>query len=400
MPTIPELRSIIANIAALVIAGLVVALEIWTIAPGPTLATLALAVIVPEAAPWGVAACLAAIAIAQILARGWARTVATVLSAFALGFAIVPFFFVHTAIANADREMRLALGPDYAVAAPDRDRARMTATPFNLATSFAGYPRDTAIRDDLGLRVQTRDGTRLRLDLYRPETSGMHATIVLIYGGAWRFGSRSDVAQRARAYASLGYTAIAVEYRHAPAFRYPTQIEDVQDALASIARHATDWDVDRTRIAIVGYSAGAELALLAAYAPEPVTVKAVIAFYAPVDLIGGYTYPPVPDPARVRAILTNYIGGAPAQEGAKYAAASPIAHIRAGLPATLLIGGARDELVRLGFQHEMRDRLRVQSDVVAAIDLPWSNHAFDELQNGLGGQISRYFTERFLAATL
>jgi len=400
MPTTAELRTIIGSIAALVLAGLILALEIWTVVPGPTIPTLVLAIVVPEAAVWGVCICLAIIALVQGISRGWARVVATVLAAGALGCAIVPLCFVHGAIAEADREMQLALGPDYAVAASDRARARMLAVPFNPVTSFAGYSHDDAIRDDLALRVIMRDGTRLRADLYRPGADGPHPAVILIYGGAWRFGARSDVAERARAYAALGYTTIAVDYRHAPAFHYPTQIEDVRDAIASIARHATDWDVDPSHVAIIGYSSGAELALLAAYAPEPLTIKAVVAFYAPADLVQGYALPPVPDPTGVRGILTAYIGGTPAQEPAKYIAASPLAHVRASLPPTLLIGGGRDELVRLAFQHEMRDRLRVQGVPVASIDLPWSNHAFDEVPNGLGGQIGRYYTERFLAATL
>jgi acetyl esterase/lipase len=117
-------------------------------------------------------------------------------------------------------------------------------------------------------------------------------------------------------------------------------------------------------------------------------------------LNGGYALPPVPDPTNVQAILANYIGGTPAQKPAEFAQASPIAHVRSGLPPTLLIGGARDELVRLAFQHAMRDRLHLQHDVVVSIDLPWSNHSFDEIPNGLGGQIARYYTERFFAATL
>ncbi|MBD5653612.1 MAG: alpha/beta hydrolase, partial [Candidatus Eremiobacteraeota bacterium] len=80
--------------------------------------------------------------------------------------------------------------------------------------------------------------------------------------------------------------------------------------------------------------------------------------------------------------------------------ASPLAHVRSGLPPTLLIAGARDELVPLRFQRAMRDALRASGVPVAAIELPWSNHAFDAIPNGLGGQIARSATVRFLAATL
>jgi acetyl esterase/lipase len=393
-------RIIIGNIAALVLGGLLVGLEIWTVAPGPTLPTLILAVAVPEGAPWGIAVCVVALVLIQCIARSGARRVATALGAVALGCAIVPLLFVNAAIAAADRELHLALGPAYAALARERDPAPAWRAPFNLATSFLGYSHDTAIRSDLDLPVRTRDGARLGLDVYRPAEHGKHATVVLIYGGAWRSGTRGDVAERARAYASLGYTTIAIDYRHAPAFHYPTQIEDVQDALATIARNANVWEVDRSRVALVGHSSGGELALLAAYSPGPLTVKAVVAFYSPIDLAQGYALPPVPDPADVREILTAYIGGIPLNLPAQYVAASPIAHVRRGLPPTLLIGGRRDELVLPAFQYEMHDRLRRVGVPVALIDLPWSNHVFDEVPGGVGGQIARAFTERFLAATL
>jgi acetyl esterase/lipase len=223
---------------------------------------------------------------------------------------------------------------------------------------------------------------------------------VVIYGGAWLFGSRAQSAELATALARLGYTAIAIDYRHAPRYRFPTQINDVRDALAAIANNAHDWDVDPQRVAILGRSAGAELALLAAYDPGPLRIRAAIGYYAPIDLVQGFHVPPRPDPDDVRTVLELYLGGPPALRMNAYAAASPIAHVRPGLPPTLLIGGGRDEVVRLAFSHEMRSVLRSHGDRVVALDLPWSNHAFDTIANGTAGQLARYYTERFLAATL
>src|SRR5471032_2879458 len=152
------MRFIFGSIAALVLAGLAVALEMWTIVPGPTLATLILAVGIPELAPWGVLVCAAILALVQALSRGWPRIVATVLAAGALGCAIVPLMFVNATIAAADNDFRHAFGLDYAVAASDRQRARMTATPISLVTSFAGFSRTPAIREGARFSVITRDG--------------------------------------------------------------------------------------------------------------------------------------------------------------------------------------------------------------------------------------------------
>jgi acetyl esterase/lipase len=129
-------------------------------------------------------------------------------------------------------------------------------------------------------------------------------------------------------------------------------------------------------------------------------VRAAIGYYAPVDLLAGYRQPPRPDPLGVDAIVASYIGGTPDDRMSDYVAGSPIDRVRPGLPPTLLISGGRDEVVRPLFQTELRDRLRGRGDRVAALTIPWSNHAFDSIPNGTGGQLARYYTERFLTATL
>lgn len=391
---------ILGNIAALILGGLVLAIEMWVIVPAPTIGALALGVVAPEIAPWAIVIGVALVALVHVIANGWARTVATVALALAVGCAIVPFALLRGTLEQNDREMRVALGPDYVDAASDRARAQLTPAPYRLATSFSGFPPANDIRIDRNLGVTTADGTRLSLDLYRPEARGPHPTVIVIYGGAWIFGKPADSAELARALAATGDTAIAIDYRHAPKYRFPTQLDDVRAAIATIAHNARAWDVDPARVAVLGRSAGAELALLAAYAPEPLTIKAAIGYYSPVDLVQGWNIPPDPDPANVRRILLAYLGAPPADRMSAYVAASPLAHIGPNLPPTLLIGGGRDELVRLSFQHEMRDALRVHGDRVASLDLPWANHAFDTIPNGISGQIARYYTERFLAATL
>jgi acetyl esterase/lipase len=272
--------------------------------------------------------------------------------------------------------------------------------PYDVRLALQGFGDSNAVRVRANLPVRTRDGTDLALDLYLPPAAGMHPAVVVIYGGAWIFGSRAASVELARSLAQLGYAAIAIDYRHAPQFQFPTQIDDVRDALQTVAHHAAAWEIDPRRVAILGRSAGAELALLAAYDRGPLPIRAAIGYYAPTDLVGGFAFPPQPDPANVRRILLAYLGGTPEQRMNRYLAGSPLAHVRTGLPPTLLIIGGRDELVRPAFQHELRDALRRHGDRVASLDVPWSNHAFDAVPNGTGGQLARFYTERFLAATL
>jgi acetyl esterase/lipase len=380
-------------------AALAFCVDIWSVVPAPTLPLLALAVIVPELAPWSVLVTLVALLLVLRCTLGRTRIVTVGLTLVALSCAAYPLAMLPATLASANASLaslRTARSTASPAAAPERNALQ---TPFDVRLAFTGFAAIRDVRVER-LSVVTRDGIRLGLDLYRMPGRGARPTLVLVYGGAWIFGSLADLAELGRSFARLGYTVIAIDYRHAPQFRFPTQRNDVDDALETIARHASAWDVDPKRVALFGRSAGAELVLLAAYRPQPLRIRAVVGYYSPTDLVRGYASPPVPDPADIRAILRTYVGGTPAQRPAAYAAASPITSVRPGLPPTLLVGGARDELIRLSLQYELRDALTAASDPVVSIALPWSNHAFDSIPSDVGGQIARYYTQRFLAATL
>ncbi len=86
-----------------------------------------------------------------------------------------------------------------------------------------------------------RGGGGLALDLYRPRGTAALPLVVAVYGGAWRFGARADLAPLARWYAARGYAVAAVDYRHAPRSHFPAQLDDVEDALRALAAHAPAW---------------------------------------------------------------------------------------------------------------------------------------------------------------
>jgi acetyl esterase/lipase len=363
------------NAVAVGFAGLTFAVAMWTVVPAPNLPLLVLAVAAPELAPYGFVVALAALLLALRAARGRARPIAVVLAALAVGCFAWPLVAAPFAWAGAHRALAAAGVPPL--------RARSLA----------------AVDELHDVPVPLRGGGALALDLYRPHGSADVPLVVAIYGGAWAFGARADVAPLARWYAARGYAVAAIDYRHAPRHRFPAQLDDVEDALRALAAHARAWHVDPARTALFGRSAGGQLALLAAQRPQPLTVRAVVGYYAPTDLVNGYADPPRPDPAGVRRILSAYLGGPPdAAHRAAYERAAPLAHART-TPSALLVIGDRDQLVLPEFQRAFAARVRAAGTRVVALELPWANHAFDEV-DGLGAALTRAATLRFLDATL
>jgi acetyl esterase/lipase len=243
-------------------------------------------------------------------------------------------------------------------------------------------------------------GVPLHIDVYQPTRSGRFPVLVQVYGGAWQRGVPSDKSSFASWLASSGYVVIAIDYRHAPAWRWPAQIDDVNDALAWVGAHAHEYDGDTSRVVLMGRSAGAHLATMAGWFTSPIHIRGVVSYYGPVDLAEAFKNPPSPDPLRIRSVEEALLGGTLDQMPDRYADASTITHIRAGttpLPPTLLIYGGRDHIVEPKYGAILVKALRARGTSVAYLEIPWADHAFDEVFNGPSSQLALYHTERFIA---
>ncbi len=129
------------------------------------------------------------------------------------------------------------------------------------------------------------------LDLYLPASAAiakpgqaLTPTIVFVHGGSWTGGDKEDMQEAAQAAVDLGYVAISVNYRLAPEHRWPSQRRDVVSALRWIHSHAPDLHVDRSRIVVIGSSAGGEVAASAlTQGAGRKLARGLITLSAPVD---------------------------------------------------------------------------------------------------------------------
>ncbi|MEG4345128.1 alpha/beta hydrolase [Microcoleus sp. A003_D6] len=375
-------------------------LSFWVIVPAPTLFLYPLAVGAPEISPWLVA--INAIALLLNLPRrhqGKVYIILSICNLFALILGLLPLMQFPAANAAIATQMQAVLGENYLAAVPQSDRAQLRPQPFILADSFRGIPiRD--VRIDRTIVFANPDGVSLKLNLYRPMQIGKYPEIITLYGGAWLRGNPDYNEEFSRYMAAQGYCVVAIDYRHAPKYQFPAQLEDVQAALSYIKNHADDWEIDLNRIALMGRSAGAHLAMLTAYNSIVLPVRAVVNYYGPNDLIGGYNDPPFPDAIDVRAVLRAFLGGTPDELNQLYRQASPINYVKPNLPPSLLVYAGRDHIVQAKFGRSLYERLRATGNRAILLEIPWAEHAFDAVFNGPSNQLALYYTERFLAHAL
>ena len=349
-------------------AALLLFLTCWSVIPAPIMLVFPLAVGGPELSPWLIGA---AVIVGALARKNRAALPVCGISLLCSAVPLAALLATRQTRSEAFRQT---------VNAPET--ARLTST------------RSIQIRPNIPYAV--RGGT-LHMIIYGPAEAGQYPAVVMIYGGAWRSGSPGDSAEFARHMASRGYVVCAIDYRHAPEFQFPVQLEDVQEGLVFLRRHAAEYQIDGTRLALLGRSSGGHLALLAAYQPSLVPVRAVVAYYAPSNLIKGYEDVPVPDPIGVRGVLESFVGGPPAHLRERYEQASPFTYAAGPVPPTLLIQGGRDHIVKPTFARELDSKLRSSGNRAVLLELPWSEHAFDAIFTGTGNREALDYTERFLS---
>jgi acetyl esterase/lipase len=381
----------------LAVAALLFFLSLWVLLPPPTYPLLVLAVGAPELSPWLIVVALA-VAIPAVgraahyrIAR---RTV--ILAGAAAVLAAIPLLRFSGSAARFDGAMRHVLGEQYLCAVPAKVRRAMRPHPLDPIELFRGL-RPAGARITRGVTYAENDGVSLKMDVYRPVAAGNHPAVIQIYGGAWQRGAPRDNAAFASYLAAHGYVVFAIDYRHAPRWRWPAQLADVRAALAWIGRHAAEYDADAGRLALLGRSSGAQLAMVAAYSSDVSPVRAVVSYYGPVDLVEGYRHPPRPDPLDVRRIEEAFLGGHPDDIGKRYREASPITYAVRPQPPTLLVYAGRDHVVEPRFGFMLRERLRANGTKAVLLEIPWAEHGFDAVTGGPSAQLALYHTERFLA---
>ena len=129
--------------------------------------------------------------------------------------------------------------------------------------------------------VEDVDADGVRCRLYLPETGGLTQTgcLVFLHGGGFVFGDLDTHDGQSRRIANrTGMAVLAVDYRRPPEHRFPAAPDDVDTALAWLVVQAAGWGLDPGRLAVIGDSAGANLALVAALRNPNLFAAAVLVY--------------------------------------------------------------------------------------------------------------------------
>jgi len=213
----------------------------------------------------------------------------------------------------------------------------------------------------------------LTLDAFVPAGKGPFPTCIIVHGGGYTKGDKTSYVKPLFAPLSqAGFAWFSINYRLAPAHRWPACVEDVRAAIAWVKAHADQYHVDVNRIALIGESAGAHLAAFAVVGgPKESQVAAVVPFYGAFD----------------RELQTRHFNRLGASTIALFgvtelndetwrllreSSVNPLLH--SGLPPFLLIHGDQDQQVPLKQSIQFQKQMKELGNDCELIVIPGGGH--------------------------
>lgn len=351
------------------------------------------AIVVAEFGHWLVALPLGLALIAVATTDGGLRVACVALCGFAMVAFLRPAFSACRMASDMPVNLRLAF--DGQAAPPAFSVARLYFHPRirqgKVITEVVAQP----------------DGEVLKLDFYPPANSGPTPAkpapcIVVVHGGGWDSGDRTQLAEWNSRWAARGYAVAAVSYRLAPKSIWPAQRDDVLAAIAWLKMHAVALGFDPTQLVLLGRSAGGQLAAAVGYGARDPAIRGVVSLYAPHDMRFAWSVSREDDALNSINLMRQYFGGPPdtPERVARYESASGQLLARSDSPPTLLLHGAPDTLS--WDRHSERLTMRLQELGVPHyfVHLPWATHGFDYNLDGPGGQLADAAIAQFLAAVV
>jgi len=335
------------------------------------------------------------------------------------------------------------------------DKSNMLPSPVSLWSSVMGLQVDEALyMVQTNILYYNNGVDKFRFDYYKPSWgSGPFPVIINIHGGAWAAGGKgiANTPGFSKYMASKGYVVFDLNYGvydlrmiaaqlgigpllqsiwgiygsllpiYNGSYTVEEQLENIGRFTQFLDTYNATYEADMSNVFVTGRSAGGHLAymvglgykspLFAGNFSSSMVIKGIFPFYGPTDMslmrdgvargtLGGV--PPPIGPIVANVIFDNLLNGSLPleQQYQKYSPAYLIQTLSASdIPPILIIHGEKDNLCPYFEQSWTFHKLALQKGAKCLfITIPGQGHAFDIFNfQSLGGQMSTYYIERFLA---
>ena len=247
-------------------------------------------------------------------------------------------------------------------------------------------------------QIQSRRSNRaMRMTLLVPRTTEKKPAIIYFPGGGFTTTDYEKFIEMRFALAKAGFVVAAAEYRVVPN-KFPAILEDGKSAVRFLKAHADAYDIDASKIGVLGDSAGGYLSQMVAVTGNEKqfdkgdnlhvdsTVQAAATLYGISDLrnIGAgfdeaiqkvHQSPAVTEALLVNGVAFNeYPGASILSDSDKALAASSLGHIKKNLPPFLIMHGTEDKLVSPVQSEQLYEALKQNGNRVTYVKVEGAAH--------------------------
>ena len=238
-------------------------------------------------------------------------------------------------------------------------------------SAFAYQARDGSVQKDIAYHPSER----LTLDAFVPRPATRVPAVIVVHGGGWEAGDKvTYVTPLFEPLARADLAWFSIDYRLTPKYSNEDQIEDVRQAIRFVRAEQVRFNIDPSRIFLVGESASGQIVMQVA--AEDSSIAGVISFY------GVYDFPAMVTDASPRSLLARLFHRTVLDDEAqallrKY---SPLYSAHKGLPPVLLVNGTGERLWAQAQAFARRlTELGARHDVIALEGAPhglenWEGH--------------------------
>lgn len=223
------------------------------------------------------------------------------------------------------------------------------------------------------------DSPQQTMDIYAPNANATGTCILILHGGGFISGDRKRWSGVARYFRDQGFACANADYRLAPQWHFPNQVEDARLMISYLRKHAALYNFRSDRIMVVGCSSGAYLALMLASLrsndrlgltvdePSTDTRPVAIALECPVTTAHGMSK---------YEWFQDFIGCSERTAPDLYKQACPLSHLSGNLPPTFIIQGTADQTIPVGRVERFYRYLRMKGQNASLIELRGVGHGF------------------------
>lgn len=242
----------------------------------------------------------------------------------------------------------------------------------------------------------TQADSALTMDIFYPDLAKSRTpAVIYIHGGGWYSGDKTTGAglYDIPGLVKRGYVVAAVNYRLAPGFKFPVQIEDVRCAVRYLRVNADTLGIDAEHLGAFGDSAGGHLVALLGVTGDSDTdcasvgnefsskVQAVVDIYGPTDLTAMYE--------RNYSVHIEHVFGTDDPNSGTIKMASPINFVSSDAPPFLIIHGEDDDVILPDQSQALYQKLKSAGVSAELLMVKNCGHCF----KSVGGDISPTRTE-------